>query len=111
MSVSGQTRVAMAPFGNMPDGTTVEMYTLTSGPTEARIMTYGAAVVSLKVPNCSGAVADVVLGYERLEDYLAGTAYMGAIIGRYANRIADGRFILDGKGYQLPKKRWRELAP
>jgi len=81
-------------FGRV-DGQDVELYTLTNRKgTEARITTYGATVVSLKVPDRKGKFDDVVLGFDDIDGYLGGTAYFGATIGRYANRIAKGRFTL-----------------
>lgn len=68
----------------------------------ALITNYGAKVVSLNVPDRKGQLGDVVLGYDSLSDYLSGEKYFGAIVGRYANRIKDGKFILGGKTYQLP---------
>ncbi len=95
--------VTKAGFGTTHAGAAVEIYTLTSGKTEVRIMTYGARVVSVKVPDRDGMVGDVVLGYNDLAGYEAdpGT-YFGAIVGRYGNRIAKGQFTLDGKQYQVP---------
>ena len=82
----------------------VELYTLTNANgMEARIMTYGGAVVSLKVPDRNGKLGDVVLGYETLGGYLKNSPYFGAIIGRYGNRIGKARFSLNGKEYTLPK--------
>jgi aldose 1-epimerase len=91
----------------MPDGTPVEIFTLSDGAYEARIATYGGVVVSLKVPDRSGNRADVVLGFDNLDGYVTNfngpsDAFFGAIIGRYANRIAHGTFTLDGKKYSLP---------
>jgi aldose 1-epimerase len=102
-----KTMVSSQPFGKMPDGAPVEIYTLSDGPYEARIATYGGIVVSLKAPNRKGRVEDVVLGFDNLDGYVANfngssNAYFGAIIGRYANRIAHGSFTLDGKKYSLP---------
>ena len=102
-----KTKVTREPFGTMPDGAAVEIFTLTDGPVEARIMTYGGILVSLKVPDRNGKPADVVLGFDNLDGYVtnnngSGSAFIGAIIGRYANRIAHGRFTLDGKTYSLP---------
>jgi len=91
-------------FGVTTSQETVELYTLTNASgMEARIMTYGAAVVSLKVPDRQGKLADVVLGYETLEGYLKNSPYFGAIVGRYGNRIGRGHFSLNGKRYTLPK--------
>jgi aldose 1-epimerase len=104
LSVSADSGVTRQAFGKMPDGTPVEIYTLKDGAIEARIMTYGGIVVSLKTPDRKGRSADVVLGYDTLDGYLGGNkAFFGAIIGRYANRIAHGSFELNGKKYSLPK--------
>ena len=98
------TTVSKEVFGKMPDGTPVEIYTLKDGQTEARITSYGAILVSLKTPDRSGQIADIVLGYDSLDGYTGGNkAFFGAIAGRYANRIAHGTFTLDGKTYSVPK--------
>jgi aldose 1-epimerase len=106
-TMEAKTGVTSQPFGKMPDGTAVEIYTLSDGPYQARIITYGGIVASLKAPDRSGKPADVVLGFDDLDGYVAnnegqGTAFFGAIIGRYANRIARGTFTLDGRKYSLP---------
>jgi aldose 1-epimerase len=89
-------------FGRTRDGQAVELYTLrTRGEFAAEIATYGGIVTSLRVPDRQGRLADVVLGFDSLDGYLADTRFMGAIIGRYANRIAHGRFDLDGRTYVL----------
>jgi aldose 1-epimerase len=108
MTVEAKTKVTSQPFGKMPDGTPVEIYTLSDSPYEARIATYGGVVVSLKVPDRAGKVTDVVLGFDNLDGYVANfngpsDAFFGALIGRYANRIAQGSFILDGQKYSLPR--------
>jgi aldose 1-epimerase len=89
-------------FGSLPDGPAVDIYTLknTAG-LEARIMTYGATLVSLRVPNRGGVFADVNLGFDTLAGYLGTHPYFGVIVGRYANRIAKARFTLDGVEYRL----------
>jgi aldose 1-epimerase len=88
-------------FGTV-DGKKVELYTLTNRKgVEAKITTYGGAVVSLKVPDRNGNLADIVLGYDNLAGYLQDTSYFGSIIGRYGNRIAKGRFNLNGVEYKL----------
>jgi len=107
MSAEAKTKVTSQPFGKMPDGTAVEIFTLSDGAYEARIATYGGIVVSLKAPDRSGKSADVVLGFDDLNGYVANfnspsTAFFGAIIGRYGNRIARGSFTLNGKKYSLP---------
>jgi aldose 1-epimerase len=94
--------ISQAPFGNTPDGTPVAIYTLrNSKGMEARIMTYGGIVVSLKVPDKNGKLGDVVLGYDDLDGYLKATPYFGALIGRYGNRIGGAKFTLEGKTYTL----------
>jgi len=89
-------------FGKLPDGREVFQYTLEnrSGVT-AQIIDYGATITSLRVPDRKGEMSDVVLGYDTLQEYIDGTAYFGAIVGRYGNRIGKGQFQLDGKPYQL----------
>jgi aldose 1-epimerase len=89
-------------FGRLADGTAVDIYTLTNAAgLEARVMTYGAILVSLKVPDRTGVLADVNLGFDTLDGYLGPHPYFGAIIGRYGNRIAKARFMLDGVEYRL----------
>lgn len=98
----GATRVAPEPFGTAPDGTPVEIHTLRNASgMEARICTYGGIVVSLKVPDRDGNLGDVVLGYDGLDGYLKESPYFGCLVGRYGNRIAGGRFTLDGTTYVL----------
>lgn len=102
------TKVTSQPFGQMPDGTPVEIYDLNSGTAQARITNYGGILVSVKVPDKNGKATDVVLGFDNLDGYVAnnndpkGGAFLGATVGRYANRIANGKFTLDGKTYSLP---------
>ena len=92
-----------APFGVTPDGTRVELFTLgNAGGIHLSVMSYGGAIVSLRVPDRAGRLDDIVLGFETLDAYLTHTHYFGAIVGRYANRIGRGRFELDGTRYQLP---------
>ena len=94
--------ISQAPFGNTPDGTPVAIYTLRNNKgMEARIMTYGGIIVSLKVPDKNGKLGDVVLGYDDLDGYLKATPYFGALIGRYGNRIGGAKFTLEGKTYTL----------
>lgn len=107
MNAEAKTSVTSQPFGKMPDGTPVEIFTLSDGAYEARIATYGGVLVSLKTPDRSGKVADVVLGFDTVDGYVANfngasDAYFGAIIGRYANRVAHGSFTLNGQKYSLP---------
>jgi aldose 1-epimerase len=96
------TQVKREIFGRLPDGTAVDIYTLTNrSGVEARVMAYGATLVSLRLPDRDGAFADVNLGFDNLEGYLGTHPYFGVIVGRYANRIAKGRFTLDGVEYRL----------
>ncbi len=91
-------------FGTTVDGEAVELYILTnSNGLKAKIMTYGGIVVSLEAPDRNGKLADIVLGYETLDGYVRNNPYFGAIVGRYANRIANGEFTLDGTKYSLAK--------
>ena len=88
----------------MPDGVDVFLYTLTNERgLEASIITYGGAITSLKTPDRNGNLGDIVLGYETLPEYTSNPRYFGALIGRHANRIADGKFSLNGSNYQLPQ--------
>jgi aldose 1-epimerase len=90
------------PFGKMPDGTEVRAFTLTNkNGVKLRAITYGAIVLSLETPDRDGKTADIVLGYKTLEEYIKDTPYFGAVVGRYGNRIAGGKFSLDGKTYTL----------
>ncbi len=94
--------VAETAFGTLEDGGKVTLYTLTNpSGAEARVINYGAIVVSLKVPDRQGKLRDVVLGYDDLAGYVKDKNFFGAIVGRYGNRIAAGKFTLDGKTYQL----------
>ena len=92
------------PFGKTDDGQAVDLYVLSNKHgMEASITNYGATLVGLKVPDRTGKIDDVVLGYDTLDGYVTGKAYFGATIGRYANRIAQGKFTLDGVTYTLSK--------
>ncbi len=98
-------RSTRAGFGAMPDGRAVDVYALeadgAAGPVRFRVTPYGGHLVEASVPDRGGRPADVALGYDDLAGYLADRAYFGALVGRYANRIARGRFALDGREYQL----------
>jgi aldose 1-epimerase len=102
---SGRLDVRRERWGTMPDGTVVHRYTLTNGRgMEVKLITYGGAIQSLKVPDRRGRRANVTLGFDSLEGYLnPANPYFGCITGRYANRIANGRFTLDGVTYQLAR--------
>ena len=98
----GKAGVQKTAFGQLPDGTLVDLYTLTNQQSaEARITNYGGIVVSLKVPDRKGQLGDVVLGYDTLSEYVKRNPMFGAIAGRFANRIANARFMLEGVEYQL----------
>jgi aldose 1-epimerase len=94
--------VVKAAFGKLPDGTEIESFTLyNSRGASAKVITYGATLAELFMPDRHGKMGDVVLGFDNLEGYLGQHPYFGGTIGRYANRIAKGKFTLDGKEYQL----------
>lgn len=94
--------VQKKPFGQMPDGTEVDLYTLTNANgLKATITTYGAMLTSVESPDRNGQLANVTLSLESLPGYLAGHPFFGSIAGRFANRIAKGRFALDGAEYKL----------
>jgi aldose 1-epimerase len=96
-------KIERAIFGHLPDGTAIEMVRLHGdNGFEARIITFGAAIQSLFVPDRAGRLADVVLGRDDLAGYLAVRRFLGATVGRYANRIANATFELDGNRFQLP---------
>ena len=103
-SQRAELSVQKEDFGTTADGEAVELYTLTnSNGLKAKIMTYGGILVSLEAPDRNGKLADIVLGYETLDGYVRNNPYFGAIVGRYANRIANGEFTLDGTKYSLAK--------
>ena len=99
---SSRSTITSAPFGTAPDGSAVELYTLRNRQgMEVKIATYGGIVTSLTAPDRAGRYADVVLGYDTLAGYLKASPYFGALIGRYGNRIARGKFTLNGVTYTL----------
>jgi len=85
----------------MPDGRAVEAYTLGNGPLRAEILTYGATLNRLFAPDRSGSMENILLTFGSLEDRIANSAYQGEIVGRYANRVAGGRFALNGQEYRV----------
>jgi aldose 1-epimerase len=104
LQLEAKTTVTKQPFGKTTDGTPVEIYTLKDANAEIRIMTYGGIIQSVKIPDRKGHVADVVLGFDSVEGYEKNPGpYFGALIGRFANRIGNGQFKLDGHTYTLPK--------
>jgi aldose 1-epimerase len=98
---TGNARVDTLAFGST-DGVDIDCYVLRHGGLTARVITYGGILTELCVPDRDGRSADVVLGFDRMDGYLAEHPYFGATVGRVANRIARGRFTLDGKEYRLP---------
>lgn len=88
-------------FGTLKDTTQIDRIRLRAGRASCTILTYGAALQSLSVPDKAGAQRDILLGYDTIEEYIANDGYLGAVVGRYANRIANGRFSLNGKDYSL----------
>ena len=89
------------PFGVMPDGTAVELYVLTAGALSCDVITFGGSLQSLRVPDRTGRPVDVLLGFDTLEPYRTHGKSLGALVGRYANRIGGARFTLDGQTCQL----------
>ncbi|WP_320781911.1 aldose epimerase family protein [Streptomyces sp. CRN 30] len=88
-------------FGTLADGTRVHRWSLENGGTRLKVLSYGGVVQSLEIPDRRGRYANVSLGFDNLDDYVAKSPYFGALIGRYGNRIDQGRFTLDGRAYQL----------
>jgi aldose 1-epimerase len=88
-------------FGKLPDGTAVDLITLRGDGLEVAAMTYGAAIVSLRTPDRVGRMADIALGFDTLSAYVDQRAYIGAVVGRYANRIRGASFEIDGVSYAL----------
>ncbi len=96
--------VAKAPFGNLSDGTPVSLYTMTNSQgVTMKVINYGGIIVSLEVPDRNGKMVDVVLGLDSLGTYEKRNPFFGALVGRYGNRIAKGKFTLDRKEYDLAK--------
>jgi aldose 1-epimerase len=102
MSSSVRAGVSASTFGTLPNGSRAELYVLRNdNGLEARITNFGATVVSLATPDREGRIADVVLGFDDLQGYVRTRSFFGACVGRYANRIAGGRFILGNNNYTL----------
>ena len=96
--------ISQAVFGTTAEGRTIELYTLkNANGVEAAIMTYGGTLVALRAPDRDGSPGDVVLGFDTLEPYLGNQPYFGALVGRYGNRIAGGKFRLGGAEYALAR--------
>src|ERR1700744_2312337 len=102
MTMADAADAKRAPFGKMADGQAVEAVTLSNkAGTAIKLMTQGATIVSIMLPDRNGKLDDVALGFDTAAEYLEKPSYFGASIGRYANRIAKGKFTLDGKTYTL----------
>ena len=106
-AMAGSVNAATAKrehFGTLPDGTPIESVVLTgTNGVSARIMTLGATLQALNAPDRAGHIADVTLGYDDARSYVEHPNYWGQTIGRYANRIAGGKFTLDDHTYRLPR--------
>jgi aldose 1-epimerase len=97
-----QTTITQAPFGQLPDGRPASLFTLTNANgMVVKITDFGGIITQIHAPDRDGALADVVLGFDTLDPYRTDSPYFGALIGRYGNRIAKGRFVLDGQAIQL----------
>ncbi len=102
-SMETSPRLTQTPFGRTADGQVIDLITLrNSRKTEVRFMTYGGIVLSIKTADRNGALDDITLGYDTAEPYFKNSTYFGCLVGRYCNRIAKGKFTLDGRPYTLP---------
>ena len=100
--VTDSVSIVKSEYGTTPKGEKVEQYTLTNQKgMEVKIITFGGIISSMKVPNKEGKSEEVVIGFNSLDQYMKDNPYFGALIGRYGNRIAKGKFTLDGKEYSL----------
>lgn len=95
------TKITKAPFGKLPDGREVVAYTLQDGDASLTVLNYGGILQSLILPNKDGVPTDILLGYDTVEGYLENPGYLGALIGRFGNRIDEGKLTIDGKTYEL----------
>ena len=103
-NLSEVERIRVKSFGILDDGRNVQLFTLKNDRgTSVEIMDLGGVIVSLRTADATGNITDITTGFDHPQQYLSGSGYMGAIVGRYANRIANGRFSLDGKQYSLAK--------
>jgi aldose 1-epimerase len=102
ITAASGARITVAPFGALANGQQVRAFTMTNARgVQVRVIDYGGIIVSIKTPDRAGTLADIVLGFDDVQGYVKSSPYFGAITGRYANRIAKGRFQLDGKTYTL----------
>ncbi len=103
LTAVAQGEVKMSIWGHTAEGVAVPIYTLKNAQIEVKVMAYGAKLVSIRTPDRTGKMADVVLGYDSLQEYLNdNSTHFGSIVGRFGNRIALGKFSIDGKSYQIP---------
>jgi aldose 1-epimerase len=101
-STDAADKIPFTVYGILPDGRQVNQYALTNkNKLEVRVINYGGIITAIKTPDKNGLLEDIVLGYDSLSGYLKETPYFGALVGRFANRIAKGKFTLDGKEYTL----------
>lgn len=103
-SMESKNKVKEEIYGTMPDGRKAKIFTLTNkNGLVAKLTEYGAILVSMEVPDKSGKLADITHGYDALDGWLTNTSYFGSTVGRFGNRIKDGKFSLDGKEYTLAR--------
>jgi aldose 1-epimerase len=95
-------KVESAAWGRTGSGDQVDVFTLSNAEITVKIATYGARLTSIRTANHDGVLDDVILGSDALDPYLTGKGYLGAIVGRYGNRIANGQFAIDGESFQVP---------
>ncbi|MEW2300833.1 aldose epimerase family protein [Streptomyces sp. NPDC006655] len=100
-AASGGRKPVKEPFGKLADGTKIYRWSLENGGTRLKVLNWGGVVQTLELPDRRGHYANVVNGFDTIDDYVAKSPYFGALIGRYGNRIGKGQFTLDGKHYQL----------
>src|SRR6218665_172105 len=101
-TVASVASISETSFGSLPDGTPLKLYKLRNASgMEADITNYGGIITALRTFDRDGKLEDVVLGYDSLAGYLKAPSFFGALVGRYGNRIANGKFKLDGKTYTL----------
>ncbi|RKY78905.1 galactose-1-epimerase, partial [candidate division KSB1 bacterium] len=101
--MGGLMRIEKSVFGKTGSGVEIEQYELFAGHIKARVMTFGSVLIGIDVPDKTGKYHDVTLGYDSLNDYIRDKFYFGAIVGRYAGRIKNGHFRLNGKDYFLTR--------
>ena len=98
----GRLQIRKDPFGTTPEGVKVDVYTFTNGRVTISMLTWGATIQRVETPDRRGRTKNISLGFDNLPDYAALSPYFGSTVGRYGNRIAKGKFTLDGQPYQIP---------